>query len=84
MYSLELSSEQIKARKGWITVWEAKGRVSRVAFELKAPKDTPTKAVLSAISLQKFGTKLFRGFEDREARIEFTNLGSVLRIVAIK
>jgi len=50
MYSLELTSEQLEARKGWITVWGAKGKVSRVTFELKEPKDTPTEAVLSAIS----------------------------------
>ena|GEM_PF-2073138 len=79
MFTLELTAEQVQARKGFIVVWESKGRVSRVAFQLKEPKDTADEVVLTSISLEKFGRKIF-GSIDREVRIEFTNLGTLTRI----
>lgn len=82
MFTLELTAEQVQARRGYIIVWKAKGKVSRVTFQLKEPKDTATEAVLNSISLEKFSRKLFGGF-NRGARIEFSILGTLTRITQI-
>lgn len=79
MFSVELTAKQVLARRGYIVVWE----VSRVTFQLKAPEDTATETVLRTISLQKSAEKLFGGFGQRGARIEFTILGLVSRIIPI-
>jgi len=84
MLKLELTSKQVQARRGYVVVWEAQGKISRVTFQLKEPADTATEVVKKAISLQRFGDKLFGGFGDHGARIEFTNLGSVSRIIPIE
>jgi hypothetical protein len=83
VFTLELSAKQVQARRGYIVVWEAMGKVSRIAFQLKKPVNTADETILKAISLQKFGEKLFRGFEGRAVRIEFTNLGTLTKIIAI-
>ncbi len=82
MFTLELTAEQVQARKGYVVVWEAKGKVSRVVFQLKEPADTATETVLKSISLEKFGRKLL-GSIDRAVRIEFSNLGTLTRITPI-
>jgi hypothetical protein len=83
MFSLELTGEQIKARRGFIVVWQHRDKISRVTFELTEPSHTRTETVAKVISLERFGAKLFGGFGDRGARIEFTNLGTVNRIIPI-
>jgi len=62
-------------------IWNGGDKISRITFELREPPKTA--AVAKIISLKQFGEKLFGGFEGREARIEFTNLGTLTRIIAI-
>jgi hypothetical protein len=83
MFYLELTSKQVQARRGYVVVWEGQSKVSRVTFEAREPKDTPDEAVLKAISLQRYGAKLFGGFDDCDVKIEFTNLGTLTRILRI-
>ena len=81
MFTLELSAKQVEARRGFIVIWNGGDKISRITFELREPPKTA--AVAKIISLKQFGEKLFGGFEGRGARIEFSNLGAVLRIIAI-
>jgi hypothetical protein len=64
MFHLELTSKQVQARRGYIVVWEAMGRVSRIAFQLKEPADTADETILKSISLKKFGAKIDTGCSD--------------------
>jgi len=82
VFTLELTARDVQARRGFVVVWESQGRVSRVTFESREPKDGADEVVLHSISLERFSRKLFGGF-DRGARIEFSNLGSLLRIIPI-
>jgi len=50
-------------------------------FNCKEPADSSTETVLKSISLKQFSDKLFGGFEGRDVRIEFSNLGTLVRII---
>ncbi|MCI0660735.1 MAG: hypothetical protein L0220_06650 [Acidobacteria bacterium] len=52
----------------------------RTGSALSTP--SPEEVILHAISLEKFGRKLF-GSIDRGARVEFSNLGTLTRITPI-
>jgi len=49
MFSLELSSEQIRNRNGFLVVWESRGQILRVTFESAEPADTADEVVMKAI-----------------------------------
>jgi hypothetical protein len=83
VFTLGLTAKQVQARRGYVVVWESQGKVSRVTFELKEPSDSATETVLKSLSLKQFGEKLFGGFGDRGARLEFTKLGTLTRILPI-
>ncbi len=84
MFSVELTSEQIKARQGWIVIWQARDKISRVTFETKEPKATKAETIMKSFPLERHGGKFFgKGFGDRGARIEFRILGTLTRITPI-
>jgi len=81
MFTLELSNEQIKNCQGFIVLWNGGEKISNVTFELTLPSDTKTVAKL--IPLEEYSVELFSGLGDYGARIEFTDLGSVVGVIPI-
>lgn len=61
MFILELTSKQVQARRGYVVVWEAQGKISRVTFQLKEPADTATEVVSKAIRFSGSVTSCLEG-----------------------
>jgi len=62
-------------------MWNGGDNISRITFELEEPPKTAS--VAKIISLKQFGEKLFGGFEGG-AKLEFSSLGSLVRIIPIE